>query len=236
MPSLFENDHTSCSVKDFKVGIADIAFVRKFVETWHYSQSSHISSVQYVFSLVHENDLIGAMIYGLPAMVGQWKKYAEYGVEKERDVIELRRLCCIDDTPRNTESYFIGKTIKWIKKNTDHKIILSYADPHHGHAGTIYKASNFKHIGMTSPGKIIDWNGKRYHDKTIRDYKRSHFKKTGERVLLDTAVKLKEALESGKAQWIETPGKHIYVYDLKRGVTVQKVVQDDSPTLLMHLY
>jgi hypothetical protein len=234
MPSLFENDHTSCSVKDFNVVITDIAYIRKFVETWHYSQSSHISSVQYVFSLVHDRDLIGAMIYGLPAMVGQWKKYSEYGVEKERDVIELRRLCCIDDTPRNTESYFIGKTIKWIKKNTDHKIILSYADPHHGHAGTIYKASNFKHIGMSSPGKIIDWDGRRYHDKTIRDYKRSHFKKTGERVLLDTAVKLKEALESGKAQWIETPGKHIYVYDLRGGKPVRKLAPE-APNALENL-
>lgn len=221
MLSLFDIDHQSCSVKDFTVSLTEIKNVRKFVESWHYSGSSHISSVQYTFALMHQGDMIGAMIYGLPAMVGQWKKYAEYGVEKERDIIELRRLCCIDETPRNTESYFIGKTIRWIKKNTDHKIILSYADPHHGHEGTIYKASNFKHLGMTSPGKIIDWNGKRYHDKTIRDYKRAHYKKTGERVLLDTAVKLREALETGEAQWIETPGKHIYVYDLKR--TVSKV-------------
>ena len=102
-----------------------------------------------------------------------------------------------------------------MKKNTNFKIIVSYADPHHGHAGTIYKASNFKHIGMSSPGKIIDWDGRRYHDKSIRDYNRTIFKKTGERVLLPMAVKLREALESGEAHMVPTPGKHIYVYDLR---------------------
>ena len=210
---LFELDHQSCSVKDFTVTLVEFKLIRPFIEKWHYSHSAN-TSAQYSFALMHEGEIIGAMIYGFPAMVGQWKRYQEFGVEKERDVIELRRLCCIDATPRNTESYFIGKTIKWIKKNTEHKIILSYADPHHGHEGTIYKASNFKHIGMTSPGKILDWNGKRYHDKSIRDYNRAHFRKTGEKVLVPTAVKMIEALETGEAKWVKTPGKHIYVYPL----------------------
>jgi hypothetical protein len=26
---------------------------------------------------------------------------------------------------------------------------------------------------------------------------------------------LREALKSGEAQWVQTPGKHIYIYDLK---------------------
>lgn len=159
--------------------------------------------------------MIGAMVYGYTAMVNQWKAFTEYGVEQESDMLELRRLVCIDDTPRNTESYFIGKTLKWLKRNTDYKIIVSYADPHHGHAGTIYKASNFKHVGMSSPGKIIDWNGRRYHDKSIRDYNRAHFQKTGEKIPATIALKLQKALESGEAQMVNTPGKHIYVYNLR---------------------
>jgi hypothetical protein len=163
---------------------------------------------------MHEGEMIGAMIYGYTAMFGQWNAFTDYGVEKESDMVELRRLVCIDDTPRNTESYFIGKTIRWLKKNTDYKVIVSYADPHHGHSGTIYKASNFKHIGMTQAGKIIDWNGRRYHDKSVRDINRSIFKRTGERVLVSSAVKMKQALESGEAKFVETPPKHIYVYPL----------------------
>lgn len=208
-------DHASCSVKDFRVINTDIRAVKPFIIANHYSHSCHVVGAPISFSLMHENDMIGAMVYGYTAMVGQWKSFMDYGVEKESDMVELRRLVCIDDTPRNTESYFIGKTIRWLKKNTNFKIIVSYADPHHGHAGTIYKASNFKHTGMSSPGKIIDWDGRRYHDKSIRDYNRTIFKKTGERVLLPMAVKLREALESGEAHMVPTPGKHIYVYDLR---------------------
>jgi hypothetical protein len=208
-------DHLSCSVKDFRVVNTDIRAVKPFIIANHYSHSCHVVGAPISFSLMHENDMIGAMVYGYTAMVGQWKSFMDYGVEKESDMVELRRLVCIDDTPRNTESYFIGNTIRWLKKNTDFKIIVSYADPHHGHAGTIYKASNFNHTGMSSPGKIIDWNGRRYHDKSIRDYNRTIFKKTGERVLLPMAVKLRKALDDGEAHMVTTPGKHIYVYDLR---------------------
>ena len=51
------------------------------------------------------------MMYGQIAMANVWKKY----VSKEKDLIELRRLCCIDNTPKNTESYFIGFTLRWLK-------------------------------------------------------------------------------------------------------------------------
>lgn len=68
----------------------------------------------------------------------------------------MRRLACIDDTCRNAESYFIGQTIKWLKRNAPMvRIIISYADEQFGHHGIIYKAANFKHVGMTAPGRII---------------------------------------------------------------------------------
>lgn len=213
---LFQTDHTTASVTDFIVKEVPFNVVSPFIEKWHYSHSAKGQSPKHCFALMHDGDMIGGMIYGFFAMRNQWKKYSIYGVDEEFEVIELRRLVCIDETPRNTESYFIGQTIKWLKKNTNYKIIVSYADPHHGHAGTIYKATNFYHVGMTSPGKIINFNGQRYHDKCIRDINKSHFRKTGERVLAQSAVRLISALESGEAKMVETPGKHIYVMPLNK--------------------
>ena len=159
----------------------------------------------YCFMLKSPDGCIkGAMIYGKMAMVGQYKKYGE-----KDDVMELRRLCCIDDTPKNTESYFIGATLKWLKKNTSIKTIVSYADPEYGHGGTIYKASNFEHIGKTSKGRVIMWNGKKYHDKTIRTKYKGKLK--------PFAKEVKEALESGEAYYKPTEGKHIYLYKLQKG-------------------
>ena len=141
-------------------------------------------------------------MYGKIAMANVWKKYSE----NEEDLIELRRLCCIDDTPKNTESYFIGSTLRWLKKNTKIKRVISYADTTYSHEGTIYKASNFKHVGMTSKGKVIMYNNKRYHDKTIRTKYKGDLK--------PFAKKIKLALETGEANYVETKGKHIYTYDL----------------------
>lgn len=153
--------------------------------------------------LTYKGEIIGGMIYGALAMANAWKKYAaEIG-----DVIELRRLCCIDDTPKNTESYFIGKTLRWLKRNTEIKTVVSYADPEYGHSGVIYRASNFQHIGMTSKGKVIMWEGRKYHDKAIRT------KYKGE--LKPFAKRIKEALENGEAEYKKTEGKHIYIYKLR---------------------
>jgi hypothetical protein len=198
-------------VRDFVVSNSTLVEVREFIEHWHYSSTVKGMTWDYVFKMVYEGQIIGAMIYGKPAMHNQWMKY----VDNEDELLELRRLCCIDNTPKNTESYFIGKTLKWLKKNTGVRRIVSYADPFYEHSGTIYKASNFKHVGMSPGGKKILLDGKYYHDKCIRDYDKPRFKRTGEKVLIATAVRLREALKSGEAQWVQTPGKHIYIYDLK---------------------
>ena len=91
----------------------------------------------------------------------------------------------------NAQSYFIGKTQRWLKKNTNYKIIVSYADAYHGHRGTIYKATNFKYEGLTSPGRLIQYGDKTYHDKAIRTKYKNKLK--------PFAQKLRDALESGDA-------------------------------------
>jgi len=200
---LFDFTDKTIKVRDYYIKNVPRQSVRNFIEKWHYSKSINGLMSEHCFALYRGNEIVGAMIYGSMAMVDQWKPYGD----KEPDVIELRRLCCIDDTPKNTESRFMGLTLKWLKKNTDIKTVISYADPNYGHSGTIYKASNFKHVGMSSPCRVIMYNGKKYHDKTIRA------KYNGE--LKPFAKDVKKALESGQAEYIAQVGKHIYRYDLK---------------------
>lgn len=192
------------SVKDFNVLVCDRKDIKQFIEKWHYSKSINGIMSSYCFKLMNNNEIIGGMIFGKLGMANAWKKYAE----NAEDVIELRRLCCIDDTPKNTESFFIGACLRWLKKNTNIKIIVSYADPEYGHSGIIYQASNFTMIGKTSPGKVIFWNDKKYHDKAIRT------KYKGE--LKPFARRLKNAIESGQARYVKTNGKNIYIFKLKR--------------------
>lgn len=203
-----EVDVRDKQVKSFKVCPTTIQNVKKFVEKWHYSQNVNGLRISNVFALYSDKDIIGAMIYGGLGMANTWKKY----VDKEDDIVELRRLCCIDNTPKNTESYFIGKTLRWLKRNTNYKMVISYADSFHGHEGIIYKASNFEYLGMTSPGRVINYMGKTYHDKCIRTI---YTDKDGNIKLKPFAERIKTALENGQAEYIATPGKHIYVYQLR---------------------
>lgn len=201
---------TECNTKDmskvrsYKVELCERNEIRDFIEEWHYSKSINGLKTDYCFKLMDGDDIIGGMMYGRIAMAGVWKKYAD----DVNELTELRRLCCIDDTPKNTESYFIGHTLRWLKKNTDLKRVVSYADTTYNHSGIIYKASNFKNMGMTAKGRVIMYNGRRYHDKTIRT------KYKGE--LKPYAKKIKEALEAGEAEYVKTQGKHIYIYELRK--------------------
>jgi len=192
------------SVKNYTVKLCDRKYIKNFIETWHYSKNINGLKSNYCFALMNNDNLIGAMMYGQIAMANVWKKYSK----KEKDLIELRRLCCIDDTPKNTESYFIGFTLRWLKKNTDHTKVISYADKTYNHEGIIYKASNFKHLGMTNKGKVIVFNNKLYHDKTIRTKYNNKIK--------PYAQKIKNALDSGTAYYKNTLGKHIYIYELRK--------------------
>ena len=187
------------SVKNYTVTLCDRNEIKEFIETYHYSKNINGISSPYCFKLLDNGDMIGAMVYGYIAMQGVWKKYAK----KETDLIELRRLCCIDDTLKNTESYFIGHTLRWLKNNTNIKKVISYADETYNHKGVIYKASNFKHLGMTKNGKVIVYKNKLYHDKTIRTKK-------------PYAERIKTALDNGTAHYRDTLGKHIYMYELRR--------------------
>lgn len=194
---------SALQIKSFRVEGCDITKIRAFVEKWHYSHNTNGIRSRYCFRLMDGHRMIGAAIFGGLAMANQWKKYAA----SEDGVIELRRLCCVDEAPKNTESYFIGKMLMLLRKHTGVELVVSYADMAFGHKGTIYQASNFEKRGLTSPGTVIIHNGKRYHDKCIRTKYKGQLK--------PFAAKIKAAVESGEAVTEKTPGKVIYCYRLK---------------------
>ena len=193
------------SIKDkYYVELVERNQIRDFIETHHYSQNINGTIADYCFALYDKDtsEMVGAMFYGRMAMANQYKKYG-----KRDEVTELRRLVLIDDTPKNTESFFIGYTLRWLSKNTNIKTIVSYADPNYGHSGIVYRATNFTHVGMTSPGRVIMYKGKKYHDKTIRTKYKGKLK--------PFAKEIKEALKTGEAYYKKQLPKHIYVYEFK---------------------
>lgn len=67
---------------------------------------------------------------------------------------ELGRLWVSDDQPRNTESWFVSRAIRYVWQfHRDVVALVSYADPSAGHSGVIYRASNWEPDGMTDEGR-----------------------------------------------------------------------------------
>ena len=201
------------SVTDFIVEEIPRKSVVKFVEKHHYSHNVNGVQSLYHYGLFREGNfgipkMIGAMMYAHPSMPATAAKYNPINPDK---CLELRRLVCIDDTPKNTESYFIGQTFKLLKRDTDMEVIVSFADQHHGHTGVIYKATNFDYLGETGKGRILMVDGKEMHSRSLNQLNRPYGRELNRRY------------KAGDENifWKNTKPKHIYVYYLNKKIKRQ---------------
>ena len=209
------------SVTDFTVEYTNRKAVKGFIEKHHYSQSINGIQSYHHFGLYTDGHfglpkMIGAMLYGIPSMPATAKKYNPINPSR---CMELRRLCCIDDTPTNTESYFIAKTLNWLKHNTDTEVVVSFADQHHNHSGTIYKASNFEYLGETGKARVLMVDGEEYNSRSFNQDKRPYGRE------------LKRRYDSGDENifFISRKPKHIYVYYLDKRIKRQiKKLNDNN--------
>ena len=200
-------------VTDFTIEPVERKVIQSFVHKWHYSHSTNGVQQTQCFALFNGEKLIGAMMYALPSMKST---AAKYNPDNPLRCWELRRLCCIDDTPTNTESYFIGQTLKWLRINTDIEVVISYADLEFGHEGVIYKATNFIHLGKSGGGRVLMVDGKKYHARSLnqkekpygRDLKRRWENKNGHK-FWDSEQDM---------HFVNTKPKNIYVYYLNKKI------------------
>jgi hypothetical protein len=108
---------------------------------------------------------VGAISFGKPASYTLCNGIC--GMENSSRIYELNRLWMADYCPRNSESMFIGRALKFLKEKHPDWIIVSYADSAQGHTGTIYRASNFFYTGKTKPHLLYD-NGSGKHGRHIK--------------------------------------------------------------------
>lgn len=205
------------TVKEFDVRPVGRWRVEPFIERWHYSGNMNGVKSRYCFGLYWGHRLIGAAVLAEPATMGVERAYDENGTLQ---VIELRRLVCIDKTPKNTESYFVGKVLRWLRRYTDIDVVLAYSDETYGHVGIVYRASNFKLVNVVEPIQVIEYGGRLYHDRSLRVRYRGRFKPFSQR--------LRHALESGEARRVDSGRKFAYVYQIARHTSREKRIEQDQ--------
>lgn len=192
--------------RDLNIFPCDVSDIRDFIQKHHYSKSINGVKISYCFKVKYKDSLVGAVLFGAMSTTA-WKKFAD----EEKKVLELRRLVLLDNVGKNSESRTIGFCLRYIKKyDKNIEVVVSYADPYYGHIGTIYKAANFKFVGMSGKDKgFYDIEtGKVHHSRALRTKYKGDYK---------PFVKiLRKKLKDGILQPIDIPPKYCYVYKLKK--------------------
>lgn len=170
---------------------------RDFIKTHHYSRGCHNGPM--CWGLFTGGRLIGVCAFATPN--SENVRASVFGVEHKAHVTELHRLVVLDETPTNTESWFIAQALRGLKVYRPGVwAVLSFADESEGHRGVIYQATNALYQGTT--GRARFW---RDPDGRLR-----HPRQNGHNV---TPC---EATERGwVAEW--RAAKHRYLYVIGDG-------------------
>jgi len=162
-----------------------------FVKENHYLHRA--PPISYAFALYTNYKLAGCITLGNPPNRRTFEKFGP-----EYNGLELNRLFVHDWADKNTESFFIGKVLRYINAHIQqYKIIVAYADPEYGHIGIVYQATNWIYTGTTRRSYSVLIDGKIYHQRT--------------------ATRKYGSIEQAKALGgvsISHPPKHRYIYFL----------------------
>ncbi len=128
-----------------------IAIARVPVERYHYLHSFP-GGTRLCLGVFHLTALQGVVVLGVgPRMAHRLVQGAQ-----PPDGLTLTRLWLDDALPRNSESWAIGQTVRFLRQHTPVKFLLSYADPRAGHVGTIYQATNWIYTGLSQAQPALD--------------------------------------------------------------------------------
>lgn len=124
-------------MEEYKVDRIDHTLAKPFLLYRHYAR--RIPAMSFSFGLFDvTGSLVGVCVFGSPA---NYKSNSIGGYKG----IELVRLFIEDACIKNTLSFFLSRCLKMLPKDL---MVISYADPHNGHNGYIYQATNWFYAGQ----------------------------------------------------------------------------------------
>ena len=150
--------------ENYSISLIPCKTAKEFIRSNHYSRGCH-NGPSPNYGLFENKSLIGCLMIATPC--SENVRSSVFGKVNKSKVRELHRLFIIDDTPKNTESWFISRCLKMIREDRpDLWGLISFADTTEGHSGAIYRASNAIYCGMTSPANFyIDVDGRLRHPR-----------------------------------------------------------------------
>ena len=135
------------------------------VEHWHYSKRMPKSKLAKI-GVWENGQFIGVVIFGAGATSELVKPYA----------LKSTQGCALVRVALNKHiaetSRIVAIAMRMLKKtNPGLRLIVTFADPEHGHVGGIYQAGGWVYTGMTRAKDEYIVNGKRWHGRALRHEK-----------------------------------------------------------------
>jgi hypothetical protein len=150
-------------VKELVIGpipwqVAKVIFERK-----HYLHSQPGGTL-FNFGVFSCGRLLGAVCFAR----GATKAHCLVEGASAKDCATLARLWLSDELPANSESRVMGIVLRALRRHTSLKFLISYADPGHGHLGTIYQATGWLYTGLSEAMPLYDLgDGIGRHSRTL---------------------------------------------------------------------
>jgi hypothetical protein len=171
-----------------------VTLARDLVVARHYLHSFP-GGTQICLGAFAGDRLLGAMTFG----VGPMNAHRLVDGARPRDCLTLSRLWLDDALPHLSESRVIGLAIRALRRHTDVKFLLSYADPSACHVGTIYQATNWTYTGLSEATPFYDLgDGVPIHSRTLSHSLGSHSK----RYLKEIGIDIKTVPQAAKYRYV----------------------------------
>lgn len=216
----------------YRVARIEEADARRFCARHHYA--GDLGAVRLSVGLVEnlgagEEALVGACVFG---MLMQSRAAERWCGQDARLVPELHRLCLLDRTPFNAESWFVARALRVLRERIPAvRALISYADPvprhdaegrvtKFGHVGTCYQALSMRYTGTSSRRTLIfARDGRILSERSLSKLR------NGERQLVDAGAPVRRAgevprdyvaraLREGPFRQVRNPGNLVYVMAL----------------------
>ncbi|MFC1968146.1 DNA methyltransferase [Chloroflexota bacterium] len=172
---------------------------RQIVIRHHYLHSLP-GGTKLAFGIFVEDRLLGAITFG----VGPYNVFSLVDGTYPDNCLTLTRFWLSEKLPPNSESRVISVCLRYLKKYTTLKFIMTYADPAQGHVGTIYQATDWLYTGLSEATPKFDiGDGIARHSRSLAHAFGSH--------------SLKYLSEHGlKVKVLPQISKHRYIYFLDK--------------------
>lgn len=185
---------------------------RYAVTHWHYSRTVPTAKVVH-YGVWEDNRFIGAILFGDGASNTMLRGY-------HLDYTQGAELVRVALTEHHAPvSQIVSRALRLLQAHSPGlRLVLSYADPEHGHHGGIYQAGNWIYTGMTEPAEEYIVNGRRMHGRALRKTRESHVR---------GGIPTRNTLEWARlvldpdARMIMGSIKHRYLYPLDRAMRRQ---------------